>query len=234
MPYAGQGTFFRVMRRLGRWFPLFALGTLFLLLIAGRFYSSRATPNHPDAHRASVSSETKGIRVGETVPDFALVDLDNKVRRLSGYAGKTVVIVTVGLKCPCVESYRGRLNDLAKAYADRGVVFIGFNPNANETHEQVLASRAARPFDFPIGCDSGQAIADLLGATHMTEVFLIDGKGVLRYRGRIDDNTYHPLSVTRRELKDALEDVLANRPISVSPEPALGCVIVRESTGESS
>jgi peroxiredoxin len=233
MPNAGQGMFFRATRRLGRWFPLFALGTLFLLLIGGRFYSSRATSDHPDAHRATVSSEAKGIRVGETVPDFALVDLDNKVRRLSGYAGKTVVIVTVGLKCPCVESYRGRLNDLAAAYAARGVVFIGFNPNANETHEQVLANRTARPFNFPIGCDNQQAIADLLGATHMTEVFLIDGNGILRYRGRIDDNTYHPQSVTRRDLKDALDAVLSGRSVPVKSEPAIGCVIVRDPAGES-
>lgn len=217
---------FPALRRLGRWFPLFALGTLFLLILGGRFYPA-GNAGHPEAHVASVSSDVKGIRVGETVPDFALVDLDNKVRRLSAYGGKTVVLVTVGLKCPCVESYRGRLNELARAYADRNVVFLGFNSNANETHEQVLANRAARPFAFPVGCDSQQSIADLLGATHMTQVFLIDGKGVLRYRGRIDDNTYHPQSVTRPDLKIALDDLLAGRPVSVNPEPALGCVIVR-------
>lgn len=222
-------------RRLGRWFPLFALGTLFLLILGGRFCQARIgvpQANHPEAHSASVDSEVKGIAVGETVPDFALVDLDNKVRRLSAYEGKTVVLVTVGLKCPCVESYRGRLNDLARAYAERNVVFLGFNSNANETHEQVLANRAERPFGFPVGCDSQQAIADLLGATHMTQVFLIDGKGVLRYRGRIDDNTYHPQSVTRQDLKIALDDLLAGRPVSVKPEPALGCVIVREAEGQ--
>ncbi len=201
---------------------------LFLLIIGGRFYPARKRSDHPESHQASVSSDVRGIKVGETVPDFALIDLDNKVRRLSAYAGKTVVLVTVGLKCPCVESYRSRLNVLSRTFADRGVVFLGFNSNANETHEQVLANRASRPFEFPVGCDSQQAIADLLGATHMTQVFVIDGSGVLRYRGRIDDNTYHPEAVTRQDLKMALDNLLAGQPVSRQQEPALGCVIVRD------
>lgn len=218
-------------RRLARWFPVYAVGALLALVIGGRFYQARpgktAANDHPE-HAASVSSTVTGVKVGETVPDFALVDLDNRVRRLSGFAGKPVVLVTVGLKCPCVASYRERLNGLAATYGPRGVAFLGFNSNANETHEQVLADRAAHPFDFPIGCDSQQSIADLLGATHMTEAFLIDGHGVLRYRGRIDDNTYHPKDVTRPDLKTVLDDLLAGRPISVVAAPALGCAIVRE------
>jgi peroxiredoxin/sulfite exporter TauE/SafE len=177
-------------------------------------------------HAQSADEATIGLN--EPAPIVSLTDLSGKVHKLSDYKGKTVVLVTVGTRCPCVEAYRSRLNELAKTYGEKGVIFLGFNPNADEPPTEIRNRQQARPFIFPISVDTGHAVADTLGSMCMTETYLIDSKGFLRYHGRIDDNTYHPDRVTHRSLQLALDAVLAGQPISDGCRPALGCAIVRK------
>ncbi len=174
------------------------------------------------------SADEAAVGLNEPAPALSLTDLDGKVHKLSDYKGKPVVLVTVGTRCPCVEAYRARLNDLAKIYGEKGVVFIGFNPNANEPPQEIRNRQQARPFNFPIAVDTGHAVADTLNSMCMTESYLIDSKGFLRYHGRIDDNTYHADRVTHRSLQLALDAVLAGQTITDGCRPALGCAIVRK------
>lgn len=174
------------------------------------------------------SADESAVGLNEPAPVISLTDLDGKVQKLSDFKGKTVVLVTVGTRCPCVEAYRARLNELAKAYGEKGVVFIGFNPNANEPEQEVRNRQKARPFNFPIAIDTGHAVADTLNSMCMTESYLIDSKGFLRYHGRIDDNTYHADRVTHRSLQLAIDTVLAGQSVMDGCRPALGCAIVRK------
>ncbi len=218
--------------------PLAASGaagaTLFAALVlaaAGWGYdvfTGRALGDDLDHLGHVVSNDDSLIAIGERLPEIAFKGLDGQAVRLSDYRGKVVVLVAVGTRCPCVEAYRARLNALAAEYAARQVVFIGFNPNANEALAEVIERQKAKPLAFPVVVDEGCQATDALGATCMTECFLADAQGRLQYHGRIDDNTYHPERVTTHLLREALDAVLDGRPVNVLCRPAIGCAIVRQ------
>ncbi|MGQ9897648.1 MAG: redoxin domain-containing protein [Acidobacteriota bacterium] len=195
-------------------------------------FTGRALGDDLDHLGHAISGGDSLIAIGALVPDVAFKHLDGQTVRLSHYRGRVVVLVAVGTRCPCVEAYRARLNNLAQTYAPRQVVFIGFNPNANESLSEISARQQAKPFVFPVVRDEGCQATDLLGATCMTECFLVDAAGRLQYHGRIDDNTYHPERVTMHLLQEALEAVLSGRPVNVLCRPAIGCAIVRQKPNE--
>ncbi|OYT73157.1 MAG: hypothetical protein CFK52_02505 [Chloracidobacterium sp. CP2_5A] len=190
-------------------------------------FTGRALGDDLDHLGHAVSNDDSLIAIGARLPEIAFTGLDGREVRLSDYRGKLVVLVAVGTRCPCVEAYRARLNALAADYAARQVVFIGFNPNANEPLAEIIERQKAKPFAFPVVVDEDRRATDALGATCMTECFLADAQGRLQYHGRIDDNTYHPERVTTHLLREALESVLNGQPVARLCRPAIGCAIVR-------
>ncbi|MFQ3581591.1 MAG: redoxin domain-containing protein [Chloracidobacterium sp.] len=241
LPFEVAWSLFPDAKQLVRWRPLsasIAVGlTAFaalVLVMAGLGYdvfTGRSLGDDLDHLGHVVSNDDATIAIGAPVPDVVFRGLDGQPVRLSQYRGKVVVLAAVGTRCPCVEAYRARLNALASDYAAQGVVFLGFNPNANESVAEIVARQAAKPFVFPVVVDEACQAADTLGATCMTECFLVDAQGRLQYHGRIDDNTYHPERVTVHLLRDALEAVLAGKPVNVLCRPAIGCAIVRKKPG---
>lgn len=215
-----------------------AFGVLFLssIFIGGAFgydvLAARYIGDDAEHIGHAQSADESTVAVNEPLPDIEMTDINGKKHRLSDYRGAAVALVAVGTHCPCVESYRQRLNDLAREYAPRGVTFLGFNPNADEPLDEIKRHQAEKPFVFPILVDSQQKMADSLSALCMTEVFLADAHGVLRYHGRIDDNTYHPDRVRDTILRDALEQIVSGRPVAKACRPAIGCAIVRKRAAE--
>jgi alkyl hydroperoxide reductase subunit AhpC len=87
---------------------------------------------------------------------------------------------------------------------------------------RVLAKSKAYPFAYLY--DETQAVAKAFGATRTPQVFVVDGGGVVRYAGAIDDSV-DAGKVTRRYLQDALDAVVAGRsPATARTEP-VGCTI---------
>ena len=90
--------------------------------------------------------------------------------------------------------------------------------------------REYRYAGIPAAIDSTRKIANRIRATVTPEAVVIDNQGQVRYRGRID-NFYAALGkprqqVTAHDLRDALDAVLAGRPVAVPETKALGCYIV--------
>jgi peroxiredoxin len=183
------------------------------------------------ANEAPVTS-----KVGKQVADFSLKDTSGKPWSLYGLKnGKAVVVVFLSFDCPVSISYSPRLADLARQYGERGVAFVGVCP-CDEEAEQV--ARHARDFKlpFPVLKDRQLAAADALGAQLTPEAFLLDERFVLRYRGRIDDSYAARLKkraeTGREDLKEALDEVLAGKPVRVSATAPIGCAIVRETAAK--
>ena len=83
---------------------------------------------------------------------------------------------------------------------------------------------------FPVLKDFDQQAADAFGARRTPEAYLLDAGRVIRYHGRIDDQygiDFRRDKPTRRDLKEALDELLAGRPISVPQTEASGCPIER-------
>ena len=150
-------------------------------------------------------------------------------------------VVLYGTECP-LAPYGARLVELAKEYASKGVVIWGIDANEQDSITEIAAFARRHQIEFPILKDVGNVVADRLGATRTPEALLLDRERRIVYRGRIDDQYgvgYSRPKPTARELSDALDDLVANKPVRKSTAPLSGCLIGRvakrtaEATGAS-
>ncbi len=162
--------------------------------------------------------------VGKAAPDFALKDLKGLSHSITAYRGKIVVLSFLSTGCPFSIAYQERLRAIARDYAGRQVVLIGINSNPAEPVEAIRAHAQKNGLEFPILKDEGSRIADLYAATRTPEVYVLDGEGVVRYHGRID-NSKDPARVKRSDLRAALDELLAGAPVSVAETKSFGCPI---------
>lgn len=165
--------------------------------------------------------------IGATIDDFTLPDGDGKDHSLNSLKGKNgSVLIFVATKCPVSNAYNERMEKLAQDFKARGINVIGINSNVAETAEAVKAHAASNNLTFPILKDAGNKVADRLGATVTPEVYFLDGNNKLLYRGRID-NAKDASQVNSSELRDAIEAVLAGKPVAKTTASAFGCTIKR-------
>lgn len=131
-------------------------------------------------------------------------------------------------------AYAGRLNELQQTYADQGLQIVGVFSNVQDSLEDVQKYEQEQQLAFSAVVDPGNAIADRFGATRTPEVFLLDRDLKLRYHGRIDDQ-YAPgvarSAAVRQDLRDAIDSLLAGKPIRIPETVALGCIIGRAARG---
>jgi peroxiredoxin len=169
--------------------------------------------------------------IGVKVADVAMQDVTGKRRTLSEFKNKkAIVVVFVGTECPIANLYYPTLADMQKRYAAKGVQVLAINSNPQDSLADVAEHARERNLPFPVLKDADQSAADAFGAHRTPEAFLLDGGRTIRYRGRIDDQygyTYRRGSPTRTELKDALEEVLAGKPVTTPESVCQGCVIGR-------
>jgi thiol-disulfide isomerase/thioredoxin len=145
-----------------------------------------------------------------------------------------LVVVFLGVDCPLARLYAPRLIELARAYGPRGVAFLAVDANAGDSAAELSRFAVERALTFPFLRDPAGALADRLGATRTPEAFVLDGRRAVRYRGRIDDQYVvgaRRAAPSRRDLAEALDDLLAGRPVRCPVTTATGCRIERERRG---
>jgi peroxiredoxin len=169
-------------------------------------------------------------RLGERIPPFAYRDATGKLQRVDPKEHRAVVAVFLSFNCPMSNGYSAVLADLAKANAKNSVAFVGLTLG-DETPEQLAKLAKDFRLPFPIGQDVDLAAATALDAQVTPEAFVLDSQGVLRYRGRIDNGYSERLKkhaqTTRHDLKEALAEVLAGKPVTEPATVAFGCFIPR-------
>ncbi len=143
---------------------------------------------------------------------------------------KLTVICFLGTQCPMAKAYAGSLSKLQQDYAADGVRVLGVMSNRQDSVEDIRAYVAATEAEFDIVVDRENRIADRYGATRTPEAYLLDEQLKLRYHGRIDDQ-YSPgiarASASREDLRAAIDELLAGKPVSIRETLALGCIIGR-------
>jgi peroxiredoxin len=145
---------------------------------------------------------------------------------------KVVVLVFLGTECPLAEVYAPKLAEVARKFEARGVGVFGVDSNSQDGPVAIgrFADRHVLP--FAVLKDVSHDLADRLGAERTPEVFVLDDSRAVVYRGRIDDQYaigIHRPAPTRHYLIDALEAVLAGRPVATPRTNAVGCAIGRVS-----
>ena len=169
--------------------------------------------------------------VGRKIDNFTLKDTAGKDRSLADFKdNKAVVVFFVGTECPVNNAYLPRLAELHKAYAGKGVQFLAVNANTQDTAERVAEHAKKFAIPFPVLKDEGNVVADRFGARRTPEAFLLDAGGKVCYHGRIDDQFgigFNRPKPTRRDLAEALDELLAGKQVSRPTTEAAGCLIGR-------
>jgi thiol-disulfide isomerase/thioredoxin len=157
--------------------------------------------------------------------------VDGRNHSLSSLAGgRATVVVFIGNGCPTVRSYEDRLMEMARAWRPSGVELIAINPNnaslsPPDTLDQMIKRSSTRAYNFPYLKDEDGAVARSYGAVCTPHAFVLDPHRRIVYRGRIDDSRMGK-SITSRDLENAVADVIAGRPVTVSETEPFGCSIV--------
>ena len=167
--------------------------------------------------------------IGTTIDDFKLPDTDGAEHSLNALKGKNgAVLIFISVQCPVSNAYNERMEKLAQDYKARGINVIGMNSNNTEPAPAVKAHASEKHLTFTILKDDGNKIADRLGATRTPEAYVIDAGSKLVYHGRID-NSQNTANITSNDLREALDELLSDKPISKTGGAAFGCTIKRVS-----
>jgi hypothetical protein len=164
------------------------------------------------------------MQTGQPAPDFSLPDLSGKLQRLSDHRGRIVVVNFWSAECPWAERADRELLSYLGGQPGR-LVLLTIAANANETDE--LCAAAARARGLPLVLRGSPQVRDAYEARTTPHIFIVDERGLLRYRGALDDVTFRRREPQRYYVREALEALQSGH----SPAPAetapYGCAIVR-------
>jgi len=175
------------------------------------------------------------VETGKPAPDFTGTDITGKTVKLSDYAGKVVVIESYNSDCPfCNNHYKtGAMPELQKDLAAKGVVWLivnSVNPKnfSHRTPEQAQKEMADKKIVANAWIDdSSGAIGHLYDMKTTPHMFVIDKSGTLVYDGAIDDqpDPSHDPTKARNYVREAVDEVIAGKPVAVSLTKPYGCSV---------
>lgn len=170
-----------------------------------------------------LASSVSALEIGETVPSFSGKTVAGSTFSLADAQKdhRAIVVVFRSTLCPYSNSYNELLKSMSAEYGRKRVLFVAVHSDRWETEDDIRAHAARFGHTFPIIRDPDGRLARLVNARRTPEVFLVDGEGKLHYHGRIASKIGTP------DLRNALDALLAGRPIRPALTKAFGCSIDR-------
>ena len=178
------------------------------------------------------------LPIGSQAPDFSLPGIDGKIHKLSDYsASKILVIVFTCNHCPTAQLYESRIKKLASDYRDKGVALVAIEPNnarairldelgytdVSDSLDEMKIRAEYRHFNFPYLYDGEtQSVSRAYGPQATPHVFIFDQDRKLRYEGRVDNSQRESL-VKTQDARNAIDALLAGKPVAVTHTRVFGC-----------
>ncbi|HEX7619092.1 MAG TPA: thioredoxin family protein [Verrucomicrobiae bacterium] len=179
------------------------------------------------------------LPLGTTAPDFRLPDTNGKTAALADFKDKAALLVIFMCNhCPYVKHIRGGLAQLARDYLPRGAAIVGINSNDAANYPEDSPAKMKEEvksagYLFPYLYDETQAAAKAYRAACTPDIYLFDKNRKLVYRGQFDDSRPgNGIPVTGKDLRVALDAVLAGKPVSPDQKASIGCNIKWKSGNE--
>lgn len=169
------------------------------------------------------------LQLGQTPPDFNLPGVDGKSYSPSTFKDAKLLVVLFSCNhCPYVVGSEERMINFYNDYRPRGVAMIAINSNETVGHptdsfEHMITHAKEKQLRFPYVRDDDQSVALAYGALRTPHYYVFDQDRKLRYTGRMDDNPRNPGKETTHELRDAIEELLAGKPVTVPLTNPIGC-----------
>ena len=169
----------------------------------------------------------------QSVPEFSFTDTAGHIHTRAEWAGKhAVVLLFLTTDCPLSNNYVPELNRMSSTYASRGVAFYAIQGDATVPIEDVRKHVKDFAYTFPYLLDPNETLAAFTGAATTPEAAVLSPTGQLLYLGRIDnrleDFGKQRVQITEFDLRDALDAILAGKPVPRARTKALGCSITRK------
>ncbi len=173
---------------------------------------------------------TDKLLLGSKAPKFNLPATDGKTYSLNTFADKKYLIVIFSCNhCPYVQAYEDRIISIQNDYREHlYIAAVSSNETVNypeDSFEKMIERAELKKFNFPYLFDETQEVAKQYGATHTPEIFLFDEERKLAFHGKIDDNWQDPANVKSKYLRNALDELIAGKKISVPETFTIGCTI---------
>jgi peroxiredoxin len=172
------------------------------------------------------------LPLGTKAPEFRLPDTNGKLVSPADFKNaRALLLVFMCNHCPYVKHIRGELAKLARDYLPRGVAMAGINSNdvANypeDSPAQMAAEAKSAGYTFPYLFDTTQEVAKAYRAACTPDFYVFDSEQRLVYRGQLDDSRPgNNVPVTGKDVRAALEAVLAGKPVSAEQKASIGCNI---------
>jgi peroxiredoxin len=172
------------------------------------------------------------LPLGTPAPDFRLPDTAGKMIALGDCkSAPALVIMFICNHCPYVKHIQPGLAQFARDYQARGAAVVAISSNDVETHPADSPAKMAQEaksagYTFPYLYDESQATAKAYRAACTPDIFLFDADRKLVYRGQFDDSRPgNGAPVTGKDLRAAMDAVLAGKPVSPRQIPSVGCNI---------
>ena len=172
------------------------------------------------------------LPLGTKAPDFKLPDTGGKMVSLADFkSAAALLIVFMCNHCPYVKHIRAGLAQLARDYQPRGVAVVGISSNDVVNYPQDSPARMAEEakaagYVFHYLYDETQAVAKAYHAACTPDMYLFDKDQRLVYRGQFDESRPgNNIPVTGKDLRAAIDAVLAGKPVPPNQKPSIGCNI---------
>lgn len=173
------------------------------------------------------------LALGTKAPDFKLYNpVNEKTESLDELKSSVAtVILFICNHCPFVKHINHGLVDFANDYLKKGVSIIAINSNdvknyPDDSPEKMKANAELLGYEFPYLFDETQEVAKAYDAACTPDCYIFDSDMKLVYRGQFDDSRPgNNIPVTGQSLREALDNILAGKPVSQDQKPSIGCNI---------
>jgi peroxiredoxin len=172
------------------------------------------------------------LELGTPAPDFRLPDARGGTVALADFAdAKALLVAFICNHCPYVKHLKEGLARFARDYQDTGLALVAISANDVSSHPDDAPEKMAEDakrfgYVFPYLYDESQEVAKTYRAACTPEFYLFDGERRLVYRGQFDaSRPGNDVPVTGKDLRAAVDAVLAGRPVPAEQAPSIGCNI---------
>jgi peroxiredoxin len=180
-----------------------------------------------------VATPSTMLALGTEAPHFALPDVvTGSIITLDTFADKKAVLVMfICRHCKYVQHVKGELSRLGRDYQGKDIGMVAISANdanayLDDAPESLKEMAEAEVFTFPYCYDETQAVAKAYTAACTPDFFLVDRQRTLVYRGQLDESRpSNQMPVTGKDLRAAIEAVLADQPVNPVQKPSMGCNI---------
>lgn len=210
---------------------IFFLTLLSINIFAQKTYVAKPLPVE--------KQDVQTLAIGSKAPDFNLPAADGKWYSLKDFAKyKVLVVLFTCNHCPTAQAYEDRVIKLVNDYKDKGVGLVAISPNSpigllyeelgytdlNDDYDAMKIRIKDKKFNFPYLYDGdNEAVSIKYGPVATPHAFVFDNQRVLKYQGRIDALERPEKGGNAEDLRRAIDEVMAGKPVSLESTKVFGC-----------